>query len=80
MGTVLIEFADDGSGVRVQSPAIFESFMTSEPAEHSGLGLAFAAKIAAAYGGAVGCNVAHRGARFWVRLPIAGAAGRDCEH
>lgn len=77
---VLIEFVDDGSGVRVQSPAIFESFMTSEPAEHSGLGLAFAAKIAAAYGGAVGCNVAHRGARFWVRLPIAGAVGSDRGH
>lgn len=71
MGSVFIEFADDGSGVRLQSPAIFESFMTSEPAEHSGLGLAFATKIAAAYGGAVGCDGAHQGARFWVRLPIA---------
>lgn len=71
LGTLLIEFADDGSGVRVQSPAIFESFMTSEPAEHSGLGLAFATKIATAYGGAVGCDGARQGARFWVRLPIA---------
>lgn len=80
LDAVLIEFADDGSGVRVQSAAIFESFMTSEPAEHSGLGLAFAARIAAAYGGAVGCNGAHRGARFWVRLPIADTVGRDHEH
>ncbi|WIG55342.1 MAG: hypothetical protein OJF61_001128 [Rhodanobacteraceae bacterium] len=72
LGTVLIEFADDGSGVRVQSPAIFESFMTSEPAEHSGLGLAFANKIATAYGGALGCAGAQQGARFWVRLPVAG--------
>lgn len=80
MGTVLIEFADDGSGVRVQSPAIFESFMTSEPAEHSGLGLAFAAKIAAAYGGAVGCNGAHRGGRFWVRLPAAGKGDPAHQH
>lgn len=79
-GTVLVEIVDDGSGVRVQSPAIFESFTTSEPAEHSGLGLAFAAKIAAAYGGAVGCNGAHRGARFWVQLPIADAAARHYEH
>jgi signal transduction histidine kinase len=70
-GSVLIEFADDGSGVRVHSPAIFESFMTSEPAEHSGLGLAVANKIATAYGGAVGCDGAHQGARFWVRLPVA---------
>lgn len=75
-GAVLIEFADDGSGVRVQSPAIFESFMTSEPAEHSGLGLAFATKIASAYGGAVGCEGAHQGARFWVRLPIADDRGQ----
>ena len=72
LGSVLIEFIDDGSGVRVQSSAIFESFMTSEPAEHSGLGLAVATKIATAYGGAVGCDGAHQGARFWVRLPIAG--------
>lgn len=76
LDTVLIEFADDGSGVRVQSPAIFESFMTSEPAEHSGLGLAFATKIATAYGGAVGCAGAHQGARFWVRLPIADDRGQ----
>lgn len=71
-GTVLTEITDDGSGVRVQSPAIFESFTTSEPAEHSGLGLAFVAKIAAAYGGAVGCEGVQQGARFWVRLPMAG--------
>lgn len=67
-GNVVVEIADDGSGVHVRSPAIFESFMTSEPAEHSGLGLAVAAKIAAAYGGAIGCEGAH----FWVRLPAAG--------
>lgn len=80
LGAVLIEFADDGSGVRVQSSAIFESFMTSEPAEHSGLGLAVAARIAAAYGGAVGRNGAHRGARFWVRLPTSDTAGGGHEH
>lgn len=71
-GNVMVEFADDGSGVRVQSPAIFESFVTSEPAGHSGLGLAVAAKIAAAYGGTIGCEGAHGGAHFWVRLPAAG--------
>lgn len=80
LGSVLIGFADDGSGVRVHSPAIFESFMTSEPAEHSGLGLAFAAKIAAAYGGAVGYEGAHRGARFWVRLPAAGKGDPAHQH
>jgi len=80
MGTVLIQFTDDGSGVRVQSPAIFESFTTSEPAEHSGMGLAFAAKIAAAYGGAVGCEGARRGARFWVRLPAAGKGDSAHQH
>lgn len=74
---VLIELADDGSGMRVQSPAIFQSFMTSEPAEHSGLGLAFAARIAAAYGGAVGCNDTRQGARFWVQLPSADGSGPE---
>lgn len=79
-GNVVIDFADDGAGVHVHSPAIFESFTTSEPAEHSGLGLAVAAKIAAAYGGAVGCEGAHQGARFWVRLPAAGVGDTSHQH
>ena len=69
---VAIEFRDDGPGLQIHSPAVFESFSSSEPAEHSGLGLAFAARIAAAYGGAIGLGEAgEQGAMFWVRLPFA---------
>lgn len=66
---VLIEFRDDGPGIRVASAKLFESFVTSEPAEHNGLGLAFAARIAAAYNGAIGLGDSPGGARFWIRLP-----------
>ncbi|HLI17063.1 MAG TPA: HAMP domain-containing sensor histidine kinase [Rhodanobacteraceae bacterium] len=67
---VRIEFRDDGPGIRIASAKLFESFVTSEPAEHSGLGLAFAARIAAAYGGAIGLGDSSAGATFWVRLPV----------
>lgn len=70
-GVVRIEFRDDGPGVRIQRATLFESFVTSEPAEHSGLGLAIATQIAAAYDGAVGLGESSEGAVFWVRLPLA---------
>lgn len=70
-GAVRIEFRDDGPGVHLQPDALFESFVTSEPAEHSGLGLAIATQIAAAYDGAIGLDPSPQGAVFWVRLPLA---------
>lgn len=69
-GAVRVEFRDDGPGIRDRSRALFESFVSSEPAVHSGLGLAFAAKIAATYGGAIGRDDSPNGAVFWVRLPF----------
>lgn len=68
---VQIGFRDDGPGIGNQSTTLFQSFVTSEPAEHSGLGLAFAAQIAAAYGGAVGYGESSDGGVFWVRLAFA---------
>lgn len=70
-GTVLIRFTDDGPGVQYRSVALFEPFVTSEPAEHNGLGLAYAKQIAAAYGGAIGLGESSRGAVFWIRLPFS---------
>ncbi len=72
---VEIEFADDGPGLRLGAPKLFAAFATSEPAEHSGLGLAYAARIAAEYGGELGIGAADSGARFWLRLPLEDAGG-----
>jgi signal transduction histidine kinase len=69
-GAVRVEFRDDGPGIRIQSRTLFESFVSSEPDEHSGLGLAFATQIAAAYGGSIGLDDSPNGAVFWVRLPF----------
>ncbi|HJR12641.1 MAG TPA: HAMP domain-containing sensor histidine kinase [Rhodanobacteraceae bacterium] len=69
-GTIRVEFRDDGPGVQLQPATLFESFVTSEPAEHSGLGLAIATQIAAAYDGAIGLDESQDGAVFWARLPL----------
>ena len=68
---IRIEFRDDGPGVSLRPNTLFESFVTSDPAEHSGLGLAIATRIAAAYQGSVGLDESPSGAVFWVRLPVA---------
>ncbi|HEX7369595.1 MAG TPA: HAMP domain-containing sensor histidine kinase [Rhodanobacteraceae bacterium] len=68
--SALIEFKDDGPGVAIHPTALFEPFVSSEPTEHCGLGLAFAGKIAAAYGGAIGAGESVDGAVFWVQLPF----------
>jgi len=68
---VRIDFRDDGPGVNLRPDTLFESFVTSDPAEHSGLGLAIATRIAAAYDGSVGLDESPGGAVFWVRLPVA---------
>lgn len=67
-GVVRIDFKDDGPGVCIKRERLFEPFTTSEPADHSGIGLAIAAKIAAASRGAIGLGESSRGATFWVRL------------
>jgi signal transduction histidine kinase len=70
-GAIRIEFRDDGPGVNLRPDTLFDAFVTSDPAEHSGLGLAIATQIAAAYDGSVGLDQSPSGAMFWVRLPVA---------
>lgn len=70
-GAVRIEFRDDGPGVNLRPDTLFDAFVTSDPTEHSGLGLSIATQIAAAYDGSVGLGESPSGAAFWVRLPVA---------
>ena len=68
---VELAVADDGPGVAAdQRERVFEPFFTTRP-EGTGLGLAMAARIAAAHGGALAVDddAALGGARFVLRLP-----------
>lgn len=69
--TVCVEFRDDGRAGRGRSRRTLQPFATSRPEKRNGLGLAVAARIAAAYEGAMGLGDASDGAVFWVRLPFA---------
>jgi signal transduction histidine kinase len=75
-----LQVADDGPGVpREVRERIFEPFFRS-PASRmdetgAGLGLAIARSIARAHGGDLQVVDSERGARFRVRLPLAGPGG-----
>lgn len=68
-GVLRIEFLDDGPGVSAPAARLFTPFFSTQPNEHSGLGLALAARIAEAHGGRIGVSDAEGGALFWVELP-----------
>jgi two-component system, OmpR family, sensor histidine kinase CiaH len=76
----VLEVDDDGPGVRPEdAPHIFERFWRSPvaPPGGTGLGLAIAAWIVEHHGGGIDVGRAPgRGARFRVRLPLAGTASR----
>jgi two-component system sensor histidine kinase HydH len=72
---VELAVADSGPGVPPElRRRVFEPFFTTR-AEGVGLGLAIARQIVEAHGGVIDVDSsASGGARFWVRLPIAGRA------
>jgi signal transduction histidine kinase len=74
---VLLSVEDDGPGIpREIAARIFEPYFTTKaPGHGTGLGLAICREIAQAHGGDVTLEpTAGQGARFVLRLPIAGAA------
>ncbi len=74
--SVTISVTDDGPGV-ADGARVFEPFYTTKT-HGTGLGLAIVAQIVRDHGGGVDVsNVAGRGARFSVRLPVAPAAAAE---
>lgn len=71
-GQVLLAVHDDGPGIEPGAAArIFEPFFTTR-ADGTGLGLAMARTVARAHGGDLVLAASERGARFELRLPLAG--------
>jgi two-component system, OmpR family, sensor kinase len=85
-GTACLEVSDRGPGIAPEEQAqIFEPFHRADPTRARatggvGLGLTIVSAIARAHGGTVGVvsdptpENGRRGATFWVRIPLAGAA------
>ena len=72
-GAVRIDFLDDGPGIAVPSARAFTPFFSTQPDEHSGLGLPLAGRIAEAHGGRIGMGDSEHGALFWIELPLPDA-------
>lgn len=80
-GVARIEFSNDGPGVSIDPARLFDPYVTTEPTEHSGVGLAFAARIAAAYGGTIDLGEpTGDGAMFRVTLPFATRRSGEAMH
>jgi signal transduction histidine kinase len=77
-GAALLEVVDSGPGIRAEDmPRLWERFWRADDAPDggTGLGLAIARWIVEQHGGHVGAeNRPEGGARFWARIPDAGAA------
>jgi signal transduction histidine kinase len=74
--TVVVEIADDGPGLPVDTTdKIFDPFFTTKP-QGSGLGLPIVRKIVDAHDGRIDVSsVAGQGTRFRVTLPVTSATG-----
>jgi signal transduction histidine kinase len=76
-GEAQLSVEDDGPGVpATERERIFDRFVRLAPggAPGSGLGLAIARRIAHQHHGELTCDGVERGARFTLRLPLAGPA------
>lgn len=74
----VIELRDHGPGLASQQQEqLFADFADSGDAASVGLGLAIVWRLVAAHGGTVTYADAEPGARFTVRLPVAGPKGDD---
>jgi signal transduction histidine kinase len=70
-GTVRLEVADAGRGVKVAGGAdIFEPFVTTKP-QGTGLGLYICRQAVQAFGGRIGYDSSPEGSTFWFELPAA---------
>ena len=77
---VELEISDNGPGMdRAQLAAAFEPFFTTKPAgQGTGLGLSITREIVLAHRGEIDCDTAPgKGARFRIRLPLAGTTGDE---
>ncbi len=74
-GEAVVRIDDEGPGIPPEHlERVFERFFTFRPdrGSHDGLGLSIAHAIIEAYGGTIrASNLAPRGARFEIRLPLA---------
>jgi signal transduction histidine kinase len=66
---VRVDLGNDGPAITANPARLFDPFFTSEREQHSGLGLAVAARIVAVHEGSLGVDSSARGTIFHVRLP-----------
>jgi signal transduction histidine kinase len=74
--TVVLDIRDNGSGIASEElRRVFDPFVSTNGASHTGLGLFMTRRIVTNLGGDISAVACRTGARFVVRLPCAGQAG-----
>jgi signal transduction histidine kinase len=72
---VEFDIRDNGSGIAPEDlQRIFDPFVSTNGASHTGLGLFMTRRIVASLGGTIAAVACQTGARFVLRLPCAGRA------
>jgi signal transduction histidine kinase len=66
---IRVDLGNNGPAITADPARLFDPFFTSEREQHSGLGLAVAARIVAAHEGSLGVDSSARGTIFRVCLP-----------